>query len=101
MTRVSVVVGLRSMCDVNCSSAITFHCLLILQKRSRPHSVSDDMKQELRFCFLFFCFLIDKAVYVMHKVYRHATFEFHSANLVRDLTIIVQVKHVVKLQTQL
>ena len=31
------------MCsDVNCSFAITSHCLLILlQKRSRPHSVSD------------------------------------------------------------
>ena len=29
------------MCDVNCSSAITSHCLLILQKRFRPHSVSD------------------------------------------------------------
>ena len=29
------------MCDVNCSSAITSHRLLILHKRSRPHSVSD------------------------------------------------------------
>ena len=29
------------MCDVNCSNAITSHCLLILQKRSRPYSVSD------------------------------------------------------------
>ena len=26
----------------NCSSSITSHCLLILQQRSRPHSVSDD-----------------------------------------------------------
>ena len=30
-----------SMCDGNCSSAITSHCLLILQKRSRSHSVAD------------------------------------------------------------
>ena len=30
-----------SMCDVNCSSSITSHCLLILQQHSRPHSVSD------------------------------------------------------------
>ena len=29
--------SLRSMCDVNCSSAITSHCLLIPQKRSRHH----------------------------------------------------------------
>ena len=27
--------------NVNCSNAITSQCLLILQKRSRPHSVSD------------------------------------------------------------
>ena len=26
----SVVVGLRSMCDVNCSSAITPHCLVLI-----------------------------------------------------------------------
>ena len=32
---------MRSMRNVNCSSAITSHCLLNLQKRSRPHSVSD------------------------------------------------------------
>ena len=31
----------RSMCDVDSSSAIASHCLLILQKRSGPHSVSD------------------------------------------------------------
>ena len=29
------------MCDVNGLSAISSHCLLILQKRSRPHSVLD------------------------------------------------------------
>ena len=44
----SVVVGLccwgpaiSVMWDVNCSSTITSRCLLILQKRSRPPSVSD------------------------------------------------------------
>ena len=27
-----ILVGLRSMCDVNCSSAITSHCSLLIQK---------------------------------------------------------------------
>ena len=40
-TRVSVVASQRSVCDVHCSRAITSNCLSILQKRYRPHYVSD------------------------------------------------------------
>ena len=38
-----LVVGLRSMCDVNCSSAINYFPLFVdsIQKASRPHSVSE------------------------------------------------------------
>ena len=35
-----------SMCDINCLSAITSHCLLILQKRSKPHSVSEHFRMD-------------------------------------------------------
>ena len=34
-------------------------------------------------------------------VYRHAKFECHSVNTVRDMAIKVQVKHFVKFETQL
>ena len=46
----SLLLWVCSMCGVNCSSAIsncartiTSHCLLIQQKRCRPHAVSDDI----------------------------------------------------------
>ena len=44
--------GLRSMCEVNCSRAITSKCVLTLQKRSRSHSVSDYDTKKINGVFL-------------------------------------------------
>ena len=47
----SLLVCACSISEVSCSSAITFHRLLVLQKRPRPHSASDYKTEHIVFYF--------------------------------------------------